>query len=1392
MTAIDHGVSRIFLYLSVCLTGLASAHGQIEFEPVVTSGAPVKVMGTDYEFARFSNPTMSASGVLLFEANQEANGVVHDALWRVDEGLSLLARSLEQDSSGSQFLEFGGAIADRQGNIAFHAIRQLFGWLSTDQLHYVPRGEGRRLIAGISTLAPSAYDGNGDQIAPEFDGVQERFARLGQPRFDVSGRVHFTGLISGSGIGVREGLFYYVPPLDSHDPLARSDKVYFGIVEPRESALRRRLFPAKVSSTGRVVFKRRIDTTDPGNKAEGIFTASNYGLPEMTVPTVYAGEGLAALGSGQFASLGAVHANGSRFAFWASLNDGTKSVESLWQGEIGKPLIIRATEGDSAGWGAYRFIGFSEPLLLQDGTLLFHGWASDGGNTKDGIWYKTPDSTPMPLLKAGDTLSGYVVRSLGSPIANEFGQVTCTALLSSLDGSRRLGWCYGAVSESMALGIVEGRVISDAGVPASPVKSFRASKLSHRGEVAVALEFDSGLAQVVKAFLPDHHAPNPPTGLVSEIAGKDVIKIVWDASTDNNGVQEYIVYRDSVEIARTVKPEYLDKDVDLGDYVYAVRAVDFSGNLSDFSNELETAPPATLFTSLLDNTDDGFALESGTWGILYSGDTKFGSDGRYSTNPDSATASWSTDLPGSGFYELQVWLWGSETRKDWAAKYEISTASGNMSVKIDQNTTGPGWVSLGVFRINQGSSTLRVSRSNEAGLQWYQATVADAARWILLDTDATPPTAPPEVSVTEARSTSVDLEWLEGWDDVGVKEYVVFRDDVEVWRGEGTHFLDRSVLAGTPHSYRVGAVDFRGNMALTDPVVVTPPRALDEFVVDNDDSEFTLEGAWGWKNGGSAVHGLNGRATNASTGASARWNHHVPVRGTYEVMVWLWGNDPKRDWKADYAVTTDAGDVSIEVDQNNAAPGWVSLGVFQIDAGLTSLVLTRDEEGGVNQHYYTIADAAKWVLLDTDVEPPSAPSDLAVEWKLHDRALLSWSPSSDDIGIKEYRVFRDGVLAATLNSNSWLDTNIAPGNTYRYVVRAFDYAGNAARSVAYDYLAPSVGPALVFDNRSDEYTESPNWFDSFAIDSHSVFSRATITVGATAEWRPNISLAGWHEVFVWVSGTSVDGSPAIRDRLAKYTVTHASGTDEVLLDQNVKKGAWRSIGVWRFDKGTAGAVRVTRTAESLFGTIADGIRFLPIFPQRQIHTSDLVHNDRGWEVNVQIEGGAFPVTSLGGRLKSSSSSIDGAVTRISDQEVRITFSEYRALEDWELVVIEGDSETFATTSPFAFSQPMEDTDGDGLIWAFEHALGTDPENPADGLESARRTQGEDFTFVRRKGLLDVAIIPEISVDLVNWVAVPEDQFRVVDRGDGTEEVFIEIPQTEFNAYRLTLRTQVQP
>ncbi|HEX5404888.1 MAG TPA: cellulose binding domain-containing protein [Pseudonocardiaceae bacterium] len=83
-----------------------------------------------------------------------------------------------------------------------------------------------------------------------------------------------------------------------------------------------------------------------------------------------------------------------------------------------------------------------------------------------------------------------------------------------------------------------------------------------------------------------------------------------------------------------------------------------------------------------------------------------------------------------------------------------------------------------------------------------------------------------------------------------------------------------------------------------------------------------------------------------------------------------------------------------------------------------------------------------------DTQAPSTPTGLAVTGTTATSASLSWSPSTDNVGVTGYQVFRGGTMVGTTAGTSFTDTGLTAATMYGYTVKAVDAAGNVSAASA--------------------------------------------------------------------------------------------------------------------------------------------------------------------------------------------------------------------------------------------------------------------------------------------------------------------------------------------------------
>jgi len=77
-----------------------------------------------------------------------------------------------------------------------------------------------------------------------------------------------------------------------------------------------------------------------------------------------------------------------------------------------------------------------------------------------------------------------------------------------------------------------------------------------------------------------------------------------------------------------------------------------------------------------------------------------------------------------------------------------------------------------------------------------------------------------------------------------------------------------------------------------------------------------------------------------------------------------------------------------------------------------------------------------------DTSAPSTPGSPSASALSSSQISLSWTASSDNVGVAGYNVFRNGTQMGTATGSTYQDTGLSPSTTYVYTVQAYDAAGN--------------------------------------------------------------------------------------------------------------------------------------------------------------------------------------------------------------------------------------------------------------------------------------------------------------------------------------------------------------
>jgi chitodextrinase len=331
-----------------------------------------------------------------------------------------------------------------------------------------------------------------------------------------------------------------------------------------------------------------------------------------------------------------------------------------------------------------------------------------------------------------------------------------------------------------------------------------------------------------------------------------------------------------------------------------------------------------------------------------------------------------------------------------------------------------------------------------------------------------PATRPTNLAAAAASSTRVDLTWSASTDNVDVTAYDVYRDGTLLKSVTGTSTSDTTVAPSTAYTYTVKARDAAGNVS--DPsntaTVTTPatPGGSQTFVFAAA-ADATIDQANPTTN-----LGANTRLITDNTPVNdflLRFNVVAPSCQSITSATLRLTNADGSPKGGDF-YTTDSGWNEGTVNWNTApARGTLVTSLAAVTAGTT---YTVDVTSGVTMSNgdvsfrvgSTSSDGARYysdesstasqkpqlsvtcAVDSNDTTAPTAPRNLTATAPNSGQVDLSWSASSDNVGVTGYRVFRGSTLLSTVGGSvlTYQDVTVSPSTTYNYTVTAVDGANN--------------------------------------------------------------------------------------------------------------------------------------------------------------------------------------------------------------------------------------------------------------------------------------------------------------------------------------------------------------
>jgi chitodextrinase/C1A family cysteine protease len=318
--------------------------------------------------------------------------------------------------------------------------------------------------------------------------------------------------------------------------------------------------------------------------------------------------------------------------------------------------------------------------------------------------------------------------------------------------------------------------------------------------------------------------------------------------------------------------------------------------------------------------------------------------------------------------------------------------------------------------------------------------------------DTQAPTAPTNLAASNVTQTTLMLSWTASTDNVAVTGYQVYRGGTLIGTTASTSYNVSGLTAATTYSFYVKAYDAAGNVSNASNTisVTTPDQTITyctskgnnysyEWIASVTVGSFTnSSGAAGYTDFTSKVINLQaGQAYNISLTpgfASTTYNEY------WKIWVDLNGDG---DFDDSGELVFDAGTMS-----KTTVTGTLTIpaGTAAISSRMrVSMKYNGAQTSCETFSYGEVEDYTVNITQATpDTQAPTAPTNLAASNITQTTLTLSWTASTDNVGVVGYQVYQGSTMLGTVTSTSCSISNLTPATTYSFYVKAYDAAGNVS------------------------------------------------------------------------------------------------------------------------------------------------------------------------------------------------------------------------------------------------------------------------------------------------------------------------------------------------------------
>ena len=449
--------------------------------------------------------------------------------------------------------------------------------------------------------------------------------------------------------------------------------------------------------------------------------------------------------------------------------------------------------------------------------------------------------------------------------------------------------------------------------------------------------------------------------------------------------------------------------------------------------------------------------------------------------------------------------------------------------------------------------------------------------------DTQAPTAPSNLASSNITQISVDLNWTASTDDVGVTAYKVYKDGALIASPTGTNYSVNGLSAGTTYEFYVTAVDAAGNVSnQSSTISVTTQSAGISYCTSAGQKvsdEWIDRVVIGSIDNTSGANGGYGDFTYLST---AIYRNNSTSISVYPAWSGSQYNEAEAVW-IDFNQDGDFDDAGELVFSSNPSKNSPVTGTFTVPAGAT-LGETRMRVSMKYNAVPTACETFEWGEVEDysvdiqdagDIEAPSTPSNLVSSNITQNSATISWTASTDNVGVDGYKIYKNGSLLTTTAGTSYNVTSLSAATSYSFYVIAYDAAGNSSSQSntvnvttnnAPDTQAPTAPTSLTSSNVSQtgvnlSWTAST---DNVSVSEYIVYKDGVqlATTSSTAYSVTGLTANTAYSFYVKATdaaGNVSSASNTVNVTTASGGLTYCSSNGQIVTDEWIQKVVFGSI-----------------------------------------------------------------------------------------------------------------------------------------------------------------------------------------------------------------------------------------